>query len=645
MKKIFNFGKKKGQSTSRPFNKVPSYFGVQTPYPTEGYQIRSKDLGKIHKAALLGDVAKVQQLLQLGKSTVNELDKMKRTPLHLACANGYTDLVSLLLEKKCELNLLDDDNRTPLMKAIECQQEECATILLEHGADPNLRDKDNNTILHYVACGRTKFMAEILVKYKVDIEAKNKEGLTPLLLSITSMNTELADFLLKNGANVNVLDSYKRTPLMIAVSMESLGLVTLLLQNNADYTLRDESGWTAYTYAEQYGYPLHIYHKQIEKQEEYIEQQKKQFEKEKLCPPQISCSEKPSDTEFALGASSLDKKAEGSAANNSVSSVSDKPGPDDHLPSADDELDFDMKHSHENLPGISAKQIVVSTDQSSKDSDSLGQHEAEGSSTSDSLSSVSDKPGSDDHLSSSDNELDFDMKHSHENLLEISAKRIVVSTNQNTKDSDSLGQHEAEGSSTSDSVSSVSDKPGSGDHLSSTDDELDFDMKHCHEKLLEISAKRIVVSTNQNTKDSDSLGQHEDHTGRNPTAKPILSSCEIKDAFTNQEEGVKEIKTKLDVIEEFDLTDTDSIEELYLIDTDGVDELKQNLEYKGSSVRIQENFDKRDQEQRSHENLLEISARRVLVSTNQNIKDSISLGQYEDVLYRPSFWNEWIKKL
>ncbi|XP_074127181.1 uncharacterized protein LOC141544671 isoform X2 [Sminthopsis crassicaudata] len=114
MKKIFNFGKK-GQSSSSRFN-LPSFFGSQPVYRTQGYLIQSKDLGKIHKAALRGDVVKVQQLLLLGKNTVNELDKMKRTPLHLACANGYPDVVSLLIERKCELDLLDNDNKTPLMK-------------------------------------------------------------------------------------------------------------------------------------------------------------------------------------------------------------------------------------------------------------------------------------------------------------------------------------------------------------------------------------------------------------------------------------------------------------------------------------------------------------------------------------------------
>ncbi|XP_031796002.1 coiled-coil domain-containing protein 144A-like [Sarcophilus harrisii] len=400
MKKCFNFCKKLRSSSS--CFKLLSSFGVQTHYPTEGYLIRSKDLRKIHKAALRGDVEKVQQQLLLGKNNVNDLDKVKRTPLHLACANGYPDVVSLLIERKCELNLLDNDSRTPLMKAIECQQEECATILLEHGADPNLKDNKNNNALHHIASGQSKFMAEKLIKHNIDIEAKNQveasllynkvdyqlknqfltlqEDLTPLLLAIIRNNIKMADILLKNGANVNALDNYKRTALMIAVSVESIDLVTLLLQNNADYTLQDIDGWTAETYAEQHGYPLHIYNKQIEEQ----------WECHNSCPPQIGYAEKPSCSGFALGVSSLDKKLtvtshfpgastpgflpglctcgqtplvmlgfrvslfaffnciEGlttkeSYAEDYINSLSDTPGPANHLPRTNNELDFDTE--------------------------------------------------------------------------------------------------------------------------------------------------------------------------------------------------------------------------------------------------------------------------------------------------------------
>jgi len=39
-----------------------------------------------------------------------------RTALHLACANGHSEVVALLLERKCQLNLGDSENKTALMK-------------------------------------------------------------------------------------------------------------------------------------------------------------------------------------------------------------------------------------------------------------------------------------------------------------------------------------------------------------------------------------------------------------------------------------------------------------------------------------------------------------------------------------------------
>ncbi|XP_074126822.1 uncharacterized protein LOC141544481 isoform X1 [Sminthopsis crassicaudata] len=255
MKKIFNFCKKE-QSPSHPSIKLPSYFAVGTPDLTPGYLIQDKDLGKLHKAASIGDVAKMQQLLLLGKHNVNDLDKVKRTPLHLACAKGYPDIVSLLVERKCKVDLQDKDSLTPLIKAILCHQEECAIILLKHGADPNLGDRNNNTALHYAAFDQNIAMVEKLLTYKADIEAKNKEGFTPFMFAVMKRSYELVELLLKMGANVNATDNTKKTSLMIAISMESMGIVNLLFQNNVDPTCEDEDGWTAEKYAKHFRYPL-----------------------------------------------------------------------------------------------------------------------------------------------------------------------------------------------------------------------------------------------------------------------------------------------------------------------------------------------------------------------------------------------------
>ncbi|XP_078012683.1 ankyrin repeat domain-containing protein 7-like isoform X2 [Phascolarctos cinereus] len=170
MKKIFSFSRKRTFPASVPPRRDS---GVQESDSNSGYLIRAKDLEKIHKAASTGDVAKVQHQLLLRKSGVNDRDKMNRTPLHLACANGYPDVVTLLVERNCDLNLLDNDSLTPLIKAVQGQHEECATILLQRGADLNVVDTINNTALHYAAFGQNTAIAAKLLKHNMDIEAKN----------------------------------------------------------------------------------------------------------------------------------------------------------------------------------------------------------------------------------------------------------------------------------------------------------------------------------------------------------------------------------------------------------------------------------------------------------------------------------------
>lgn len=77
MKKTFGFRSKKGSS---PFGSSisPGRDGSHRINFQPGYRIRDKDLGKIHRAASVGNVAKVQQVLLLGKSGLNDKDKMNR---------------------------------------------------------------------------------------------------------------------------------------------------------------------------------------------------------------------------------------------------------------------------------------------------------------------------------------------------------------------------------------------------------------------------------------------------------------------------------------------------------------------------------------------------------------------------------------
>ncbi|XP_076742157.1 ankyrin repeat domain-containing protein 26 isoform X9 [Maylandia zebra] len=238
MKKIFSFTKKKKHPLDTPDS--ASRLSV-------GYELKDKDLGKVHKAALAGDLAKLKQLAK--KNDVNQLDKENRTALHIACASGHVEVVHFLVESKAKLNLCDNQNRSALMKAVQGQHDNCVSILLENHADPNLMDINGNTALHLAANIPSVPTAVLLLQHGAQINSQNKEGFTPLIVAVRENHIEMAQFLLKETADVNSVDQDQRSPLMIAAGNGEVCMVKVLLQFDADTTLKDTKGCSADNYA------------------------------------------------------------------------------------------------------------------------------------------------------------------------------------------------------------------------------------------------------------------------------------------------------------------------------------------------------------------------------------------------------------
>uniref|UniRef100_H0WVM3 Uncharacterized protein n=1 Tax=Otolemur garnettii TaxID=30611 RepID=H0WVM3_OTOGA len=184
------------------------------------YNIQPQDLRRLHMAACLGQVAKVEDILSFAPSMMNEKDCKGRSALHLACAIGQTEVVRFLVHRKCKLNTHDRERRTPLMKAVQCQQEECVAILLESGANVHLTDVYHNTALHYAAYHQNIQIADRLLAYGSYIDPQNKNGSTPLLLAINENRKEMVEFLLKNKANRNSVDKFNSIPQQISEDKE-----------------------------------------------------------------------------------------------------------------------------------------------------------------------------------------------------------------------------------------------------------------------------------------------------------------------------------------------------------------------------------------------------------------------------------------
>ncbi|KAK7909540.1 hypothetical protein WMY93_014224 [Mugilogobius chulae] len=215
----------------------------------ENVELKRSDLGKIHKAALEGDLVKINELLTMRNTDIDKLDKKQRTALHIACLNGQDKVVSFLIQKQACLDLRDDTGNTALMTAVQKNNLACVNILLKNQADPNLQDSEGQTALHLATKTNNVSVARLLLNYRADLNAQTKRGYTPLSFAICYDFVDMTQFLVEAGADVNLSNIYKETPLMFAAKYGNYELLKLLLEHRAITTLVDYRGWSAKDHA------------------------------------------------------------------------------------------------------------------------------------------------------------------------------------------------------------------------------------------------------------------------------------------------------------------------------------------------------------------------------------------------------------
>ncbi|XP_052059005.1 ankyrin repeat domain-containing protein 26-like isoform X4 [Mytilus californianus] len=252
MKKFFGkLGKKKGEP-GRPTPPPSPNLGAigATGGVYVGYEVREKDLPKLHKAVWNDDLAKVKSLV---KKDANGLDKENRTPLHLACVKGSKPIVQELLEWHAKPNIGDNEGKTPLLKAVECKNEDCVMLLLQHTADVDTRDRLGDTAVHVAVKNSYTNILRLLIKSGAEINIRNKSGFAPLHLAVKNKKDEVTKILLQNKADFDVMDGDGRTPLMYACYEGAITQVKDLITVGADTQIKDTKGFNAEDIANQKG--------------------------------------------------------------------------------------------------------------------------------------------------------------------------------------------------------------------------------------------------------------------------------------------------------------------------------------------------------------------------------------------------------
>ncbi|EHH58705.1 Unconventional myosin-16 [Macaca fascicularis] len=115
----------------------------------------------------------VKHFLSSG-GNVNEKNDEGVTLLHMACASGYKEVVSLILEHGGDLNIVDDQYWTPLHLAAKYGQN-LVKLLLMHQANPHLVNCNEEKPSDIAA---SEFIEEMLLKAEIAWEEKMKEPLS-----------------------------------------------------------------------------------------------------------------------------------------------------------------------------------------------------------------------------------------------------------------------------------------------------------------------------------------------------------------------------------------------------------------------------------------------------------------------------------
>ncbi len=198
----------------------------------------------IHKAAMEGDMAKVEALIAKNPALTDAKDEMGLTPLIYAVSRGHREVVELLLNEGADVNTQDDAGYSPVHIAAFRGNKEMLEFLIKKGANLNRKNEMGVTALHDMAMQGQKEIVALLIDNGADFMMRDTSGDAALQLASNHGQKEIVELLLTKGANVNQKGSGGDTPLHGAAWMGDKPTVEVLIANNAQINAKNENGDT-----------------------------------------------------------------------------------------------------------------------------------------------------------------------------------------------------------------------------------------------------------------------------------------------------------------------------------------------------------------------------------------------------------------
>lgn len=196
---------------------------------------------KFYRAVKDGRHAEAMKLIKQGVDIhlksgfdIHLHDNNENTPLHVAAANGYIELVKSLLQLKVDANVVNRQLQTPLHLAVECGYKEVIKYLITHGAKIDTRENEGDSPLAWAAYTGQSEIASQLCELGAQINIKNNNGNTPIHWAAYKGYLDIVEFLIQRGADHNLKNNQGETPLIIASKSGEAEVVSYLLAFEQD---------------------------------------------------------------------------------------------------------------------------------------------------------------------------------------------------------------------------------------------------------------------------------------------------------------------------------------------------------------------------------------------------------------------------
>ncbi|KAJ6240787.1 molting protein mlt-4 [Anaeramoeba flamelloides] len=214
-------------------------------------------LSPLHIACINGLPESVEELLQ-NKADPDLVSKSGMSIVHHCCEFGRLECLKVLLKYNAKINSYLG-NTTPLMIACRNGHSNLIPVLLENKCSVSeTKTFDKKTALHLAALnGHTK-CCELLIENGAEADCKDRQNLTPLLCASQNSHLETVKFLLEKGANSNNQDRFGNTPLHYSTKNQNTEISKILLEFNSDTNIQNEKGYSPLHIASKIGNAINI---------------------------------------------------------------------------------------------------------------------------------------------------------------------------------------------------------------------------------------------------------------------------------------------------------------------------------------------------------------------------------------------------